>query len=114
LRNAIDLVPYICGHYLRCGFELLCFLDDGSTDGTFELLEHVAAVTRRVRVGRVERSDDFRQNQPDVITSAVNDLIAEGFDIVLPFDIDEFWNVTAIISSATPAFSMKDNSWDTW
>jgi hypothetical protein len=103
VRNAIDLVPYICGHYLRCGFELLCFLDDGSTDGTFELLEHVAVVTRRVRVGRVERSDDFRQNQPDVITSAVNDLIAEGFDIVLPFDIDEFWNVTAdhLISNAS-------------
>jgi len=32
VRNAVDLVPFLCGHYLRCRFAHLHFVDDGSHD----------------------------------------------------------------------------------
>ncbi len=95
VRNAVDLVAYTCGHYLRVGFDRLTFLDDGSTDGTFELLQRISAKTERVSVVAVARFRNEQENQPRLITSAVNELISDGVEIVVPFDADEFWNVTA-------------------
>lgn len=38
VRDARDIIPSICGHYLRVGPALIAFIDVGSTDGTFEFL----------------------------------------------------------------------------
>jgi hypothetical protein len=92
VRDAVDLVPFLCGHYLRAGFSRLAFIDDGSSDGTFEFLSGLAARTDRVSVRQVHR-DTFRQQE--LITDAANALLEQGYRIVVPFDADEFWNVPA-------------------
>jgi hypothetical protein len=92
VRDAVDMVPYLCGHYLRAGFAHLAFVDDGSSDGTFEFLQTIARRTRRVSVRRV-RNETYRQRE--LMSDAANALIASGYSIVVPFDADEFWNADA-------------------
>jgi hypothetical protein len=92
VRDAVDLLPYLCGHYLRAGFAHVAFVDDGSRDGTFELLTKIARRTERVSVRQV-RSDVYDQSA--LMTEAANALIQQGYSIVVPFDADEFWNAEA-------------------
>src|SRR5205085_12384235 len=92
IRDAVDLVPYLCGHYLRGGFAHIAFVDDGSRDGTFELLKKIAHRTGRVSVRQV-RSDVYDQSA--LMTEAANGLIQQGYSIIIPFDADEFWNADA-------------------
>jgi Glycosyl transferase family 2 len=92
VRDAVDLVPYLCGHYLRAGFAHLAFVDDGSRDGTFTLLRKIARRTGRVSVRQV-RSDTY--NQAVLMTETANELIEKGYRIIVPFDSDEFWNAEA-------------------
>ena len=92
VRDARDIVPFICGHYLSAGFGHVLFIDDGSSDGTFEFLSYVSSRTRRISVRRV----DFESfEQKNLINEATNFLIDLGYRIVVPFDSDEFWNVRA-------------------
>lgn len=88
LRDSVDIVPFLCGHYLRMGFAHLAFVDDGSTDGTYELLQRIAKRTPRVSVKQVH-IEGFEQ--PALMTEALNGLIAAGHSIIVPFDSDEFW-----------------------
>lgn len=90
IRDAVNLVPFLCGHYLRSGFAHLAFVDDGSSDGTFEHLNKIAKRTSRVSVRQVH-SDVF--DQQTLMNEAANALTASGYRIVVPFDSDEFWNV---------------------
>ena len=92
IRDACDMLPFLCGHYLRAGFDHLRFVDDGSTDGTFAFLTEFAKRSNRVSVQRVESNFD---DQPDRVTEAANAMIAKGYRIIVPFDSDELWNVTA-------------------
>jgi hypothetical protein len=92
VRDALDLIPFLCGHYLRIGFTHVAFIDDGSSDGTFEFLSKLAGRTQRVSVKRV-LEDQFRQ--PVHMTTTANALIASGYAIVVPFDADEFWCIEA-------------------
>jgi hypothetical protein len=90
VRNSRDLIGYICGHYLRIGLAHIKFIDDGSSDGTYELLCYLAAREPRISVYRVD-SSVF--DQRSLVTNAANELIRRGFSLILPFDADEFWNV---------------------
>ena len=90
LRNAADILPFLIGHYLRAGFDRVCFIDDGSTDGGFELLTAASERTSRVTAAR-HHSTTFDQER--IVNAQVNALIAEGFSLVFPFDADEFWIV---------------------
>jgi hypothetical protein len=92
LRDCVDIVPFLCGHYLRMGFAHLAFVDDGSTDGTYELLQRIAKRTSRVFVKQVHTAS-FQQ--PALVTAVVNGLIATGHSIIVPFDSDEFWDADA-------------------
>jgi hypothetical protein len=86
------LVPFLCGHYLRVGFDQLSFVDDGSSDGTFEFLSELSRRTKRVRVRQVI-SDQCRA--AELMTEGANELVARGYRLIVPFDADEFWNITA-------------------
>ena len=90
LRDAVDLVPFLVGHYLRIRFDRIHFVDDQSSDGTCELLRSIAKSNPRVTVERVVH-DSLKQ--AEVMSAAANQAIAEGFSIVFPFDADEFWSV---------------------
>lgn len=92
VRDARDLIPFLCGHYLRIGFGHVVFIDDGSSDGTFEFLSRLARRTQRVSVIRVIE-DQVRQRTH--ITAMANALIAAGYAIIVPFDADELWCVEA-------------------
>lgn len=92
LRNAIDLAPFLCGHYLRTGLDKIIFVDDGSSDGTFEFLEAISRRSSRVGIEKTAR-DVY--SQPQVMTEASNAAIKAGFRIIFPFDADEFWNIDA-------------------
>ena len=92
VRNAVDLVPFLCGHYLHAGFAHLHFVDDGSCDGTFEYLTKVTRRTGRVSVRQV-RNETLAQQA--LMNEAANALIASGYPIVVPFDADEFWAADA-------------------
>lgn len=92
VRDARDLVAFTCGHYLRIGFGHVAFIDDGSSDGTFEFLSMLSRIESRVSVTRVIASS-FAQRE--LVSNAANDLVARGFSIIVPFDVDEFWNVKA-------------------
>jgi len=92
LRDASDIALLLCGHYLRIGIERLVFIDDGSSDGTFERLNRLAGRSRgRIEVERT-LSEDYRQ--PELMTMAANGLIEQGFRLIMPFDADEFWNLS--------------------
>jgi hypothetical protein len=91
IRDAVDIAPVLCGHYLRLGFERIHFVDDGSSDGTYEFLDLLSKKTTRITV---ERSlAPFKQAHTS--TQAANALIEDGSRAIFPFDADEFWNVSA-------------------
>lgn len=105
LRDCVDIVPFLCGHYLRTGFAHLAFIDDGSSDGTCELLQRIAKRTPRVSVKQVHL-ESFEQ--PALMTEAVNELVAAGHSIIVPFDCDEFWDAhsatfRSVLASSTEA-----------
>jgi hypothetical protein len=92
LRDVRDIVPFLCGHYLRIGFDHLRFVDDGSSDGTFEFLSRLSLRTKAISVRQVSHDTD---RQPEMMTDAANTLIEAGYQIIVPFDADEFWHTTA-------------------
>ena len=90
VRDARDIIPFICGHYLRVGFAHIAFIDDGSTDGTFEFLHALSHRSPRISVRRAV-CDRFEQRE--LMNGAVNSLIETGYQTMLPFDVDEFWDI---------------------
>jgi Glycosyl transferase family 2 len=92
VRDARDLIPFLCGHYLRIGFGHVAFIDDGSSDGTFEFLSRLARRTQRISVKRVFEDQCYQRVH---VTETANALIATGYEIIVPFDADEFWCVEA-------------------
>jgi hypothetical protein len=72
VRNAVDLAPLLCGHYLGFGFAHLAFIDDGSSDGTFEYLSKIANRTGRVSVRQVHY-ETFEQQT--LMTESANALV---------------------------------------
>lgn len=90
LRDTVDLVPFLVGHYLRLGFDRIHFVDDQSSDGTFELLQSISRSNERVTVHQVVH-DALRQ--AEAVSDAANQAISAGFNIIFPFDADEFWNI---------------------
>lgn len=91
VRNACDLIGLVCGHYLRIGLGHIRFIDDGSIDGTREFLVRFARNEQRISV---QLADKAIFHQAELVSEAANELIRRGFSMILPFDVDEFWNVS--------------------
>jgi hypothetical protein len=71
VRDARDIINLICGHYLRVGFGHITFIDDGSSDGTFEFLSQLSLRTSRVSV---TRSADSVFRQEALMIGAIHQL----------------------------------------
>ena len=89
VRDEVDIVAAGVEHYLDQGAAAVVVTDNGSIDGTREVLAEYAAATDRVLV-LDEPAHDYRQS--DWVTRmarlAATDL---GADWVINADMDEFW-----------------------
>ncbi|NLT25702.1 MAG: glycosyltransferase family 2 protein, partial [Microbacteriaceae bacterium] len=88
VRDEVDLVAAMIEHHLAQGVDLIIATDNGSVDGTREVLADYAAL------GAVELHDDphHRKQQAEVVTRMARRAFDEhGATWVLNADADEFW-----------------------
>ena len=90
VRNERDILPVSLRYHLESGIDQILVADNGSTDGTAEILEEFAA-TNRVHV--FARPGPF--HQADTTTALAREAFLRGARWVLPIDADEFWHVAA-------------------
>lgn len=87
VRNEADIIGLTVLHHLRLGLDRVLVTDNGSTDGTGEVLQRIARADSRLRYF----SDDRMFNQAATATELAREAYRQGADWVLPFDADEFW-----------------------
>jgi glycosyltransferase involved in cell wall biosynthesis len=86
VRNERDLVGVTVAHHLAAGVDEVLIVDNGSTDGTPDVLRLLA------KNGRVHwLSDTSAYRQASITTALAREAYDRGADWVLPFDADEFW-----------------------
>ena len=97
VRNAVDIAPLTVLHHWLLGCDRVWIIDNGSSDGTYEAL---LTLQSRLPGLRVERNDG-PFDQASWTSDMANALLREGYDLIIPFDADECWNVepAAVIRS---------------
>ncbi|HET6621113.1 MAG TPA: glycosyltransferase family 2 protein [Dongiaceae bacterium] len=90
VRNAADLAPLTVLHHHLVGAETVWVIDNGSSDGTYELLRRLADKVPGLRVDR----DDGPFDQARMATDMANALLREGHRLIVPFDSDECWDLS--------------------
>jgi hypothetical protein len=87
VRNEADLLALNVRYHLDQGVSQFLFLDNGSTDGTVEILEQLASWAP------VEwRSHSGPFHQQELVTQLALEAYARGAQWILPLDADEFWH----------------------
>lgn len=87
VRNEEHIVATCIGHLLNTiRVDRVYVTDNGSTDGTPDILRRIASRTDRVVVA--SDSGEFRQGE--IITALARRAAADGFTWLLPTDADEF------------------------
>lgn len=87
VRNEIDVLPMVLDHLERQGVDHVLVADNGSTDGTLELLEDRAADGRLLLAHDTEPA--FYQAAK--VTRLAQAARRAGAGWVVPFDADELW-----------------------
>jgi hypothetical protein len=90
VRNAVDIAPLTALHHLLIGADTVWVIDNGSTDGTYEVLRDLAAKSPGLRVDR----DGGPFDQARMATDMANALLREGHRLIVPFDADECWDLS--------------------
>lgn len=87
VRNEADILRLTVLHHLSLGLDRVLIVDNGSSDGTDEVLRELAAEDERVQWMRDRSAFD----QVVITTGLARKAQRQGADWVLPFDADEFW-----------------------
>jgi hypothetical protein len=90
VRNAADLAPLVALHHHLLGADTVWVIDNGSTDGTYELLRALAGKVPGLRIDR----DDGPFDQARMATDMANAALREGHRLIAPFDSDECWDLS--------------------
>lgn len=88
VRDEADIIAPMLDHHIRQGIDVFIVTDNGSVDGTTQILEEYAAK------GIIELRHDpvHRKQQSVVVTQMARDAASVyGADWVLNADADEFW-----------------------
>jgi glycosyltransferase involved in cell wall biosynthesis len=87
VRNEADIVRLNIVYHLSLGIDRMIVVDNGSTDGTYKVLQQLSDRDPRVRWSR----DDGPFHKERVLTRLAREAFREGADWVVPIDADEFW-----------------------
>ena len=90
VRNAADLAPLVALHHHLIGADTVWVIDNGSSDGTYELLRSLSAKVPGLRIDR----DDGPFDQARMATDMANAALREGHRLIMPFDSDECWDLS--------------------
>jgi CTP:molybdopterin cytidylyltransferase MocA len=86
VRDDSDIIRLSVLHHLRAGVDHVLLVDNGSSDGTREIVEELG------RRGRVTAwRDDSEWHHGAMFTELALEAVRLGADWVVPFDADEFW-----------------------
>ncbi len=87
VRNEADIVRVNVLYHLALGFDRFLIVDNGSSDGTTEILKDLGR-DPRVRWTR----DEGVYRQAEITTELAREALRDGADWVVPTDADEFWH----------------------
>ena len=86
VRNEADIIETNLRHHFAAGIDEAIVIDNGSTDGTLEI---VAGLREDLPIQL--SSEVGPMLQPERVTRMARLATLEGADWVLPIDADEFW-----------------------
>ena len=89
VRNEADIIRTNVLYHLSLGIDRLLIVDNGSSDGTDQILRQLGQ-DRRVRWSR----DDGPYYQSQITSELAREALRDGADWVVPTDADEFWYPT--------------------
>ncbi len=86
VRDEADIIRPMIDHHLAQGVDTIIVTDNGSVDGTYEMLQEYGDVLQ------LRRDTVHRKQQRDVVTAMAREAYSRfGADWVINADADEFW-----------------------
>lgn len=102
VRNCRDIIALSVLHHVLLGVDRCIVVDNGSTDGTRELLQSIANRLPKVEI----RSDPSDFRQAEMMNAVINQYTRKRRTLIIPFDADEFWD--APVGAITQWMERKD------
>lgn len=90
VRNEVDVIDFTVRHHLDQGLDPIIVLDNGSRDGTLEILREIEKNDERVTV----IVDDGPFHQEVGLTMLAQEALKLGAEWMVAFDGDELWMST--------------------
>jgi glycosyltransferase involved in cell wall biosynthesis len=90
VRNEVEVIDFTVRHHLDQGLDPVVILDNGSTDGTLEILREIEKKDERVTV----LVDDGPFHQEVGLTMLAQEALKLGATWMVAFDGDELWAST--------------------
>ena len=90
VRNEADIIRVNILHHLAQGVDHFLVVDNGSSDGTVEILTRLA---ERLPIQWTQYTGPYYQSE--IVTELAREAYRRGADWVIPVDADEFWSAPA-------------------